>query len=162
MTVDLRIAHAGDGSAICAIDPRVIDTPGRRPFIERAIAAGECYVATDRDAIVGYAVFDRSFFGQPFVSLLIVAEPQRRRGIGARLMRHIESICPGDKLFTSTNESNTPMQRLCEQLGFVRSGYIENLDEGDPEIIYFKRARTPVTPPTADRRPPTARQRATR
>ena len=139
MTVDLRIAHAGDGSAICAIDPRVIDTPGRRPFIERAIAAGECYVATDRDAIVGYAVFDHSFFGQPFVSLLIVAEPQRRHGIGARLMRHIESICPGDKLFTSTNESNTPMQRLCETLGFVRSGRIENLDEGDPEIIYFKR-----------------------
>ena len=54
-------------------------------------------------------------------------------------MRHIESICVGKKLFTSTNESNTPMQRLCEQLGFVRSGRIENLDEGDPEIVYFKR-----------------------
>jgi hypothetical protein len=31
------------------------------------------------------------------------------------------------------------MQNLCEKLGFVRSGCIENLDEGDPEIIYFKR-----------------------
>lgn len=30
------------------------------------------------------------------------------------------------------------MQRMCEALGFVRSGYIENLDEGDPEIVYFK------------------------
>lgn len=135
----IQLAGAHDGAAICAIDPRVIDTPERRPFIERAIAAGECYVATDRDAIAGYAVLDRSFFEQPFVSLLIVAEPQRRRGIGAELMRYIESICPGDKLFTSTNASNTPMQRLCEQLGFVRSGYIEHLDEGDPEIIYFKR-----------------------
>jgi len=139
MNPRIRLAGARDGAAICAIDPRVIDTPGRRPFIERAIAAGECYVAASSDEIVGYAVFDRSFFEQPFVSLLIVAEPQRRRGIGVVLMRHLESISPGDKLFTSTNASNTPMQRLCEQLGFVRSGYIEHLDEGDPEIIYFKR-----------------------
>jgi hypothetical protein len=31
------------------------------------------------------------------------------------------------------------MQRVCDALGFVRSGRIENLDEGDPEIVYFKR-----------------------
>jgi hypothetical protein len=30
------------------------------------------------------------------------------------------------------------MQRLCDRLGFVKSGYIENLDEGDPELIYVK------------------------
>lgn len=63
----------------------------------------------------------------------------RRHGVATALMRHVESICPTAKLFTSTNESNTPMQRLCKTLGFVRSGWIENLDEGDPEIIYFKR-----------------------
>jgi hypothetical protein len=36
--------------------------------------------------------------------------------------------------------SNTIMQELFEKLGYIRSGYIENLDEGDPEIIYFKRS----------------------
>ncbi len=36
------------------------------------------------------------------------------------------------------------MERLCEQLGNVRCRRIENLDEGDPEIIYFK--RNPYTP----------------
>jgi ribosomal protein S18 acetylase RimI-like enzyme len=141
MTVSIRLAQPPDADPVCAIDPRVADTPERRPFIERAIAAGQCYVATDSDAIVGYAVFDRSFYEQPFVSLLIVDERQRRHGIGAELMRHIEAICVEAKLFTSTNESNTPMKRLCEKLGFVRSGRIENLDEGDPEVIYFKRLR---------------------
>jgi hypothetical protein len=34
------------------------------------------------------------------------------------------------------------MQRLCERLGYVRSGWIENLDEGDPEIIYSKKRLT--------------------
>jgi hypothetical protein len=31
------------------------------------------------------------------------------------------------------------LQAVCESLGFIRSGVVENLDEGDPEIIYFKR-----------------------
>jgi ribosomal protein S18 acetylase RimI-like enzyme len=139
--MQLRLAVASDADAVCAIDPRVLDLPGRRRSIERAIAAGECHVAADGDTIRGYAVFDRSLYEQPFVSLLHVDESHRRRGLGAALMRHIESICPGEKLFTSTNASNTPMQRLCEKLGFVRSGYIENLDEGDPEIVYCKRLR---------------------
>lgn len=39
------------------------------------------------------------------------------------------------------------MQRLCEKLGFVRSGYIENLDEDDPEIVYCKRPETHAPPP---------------
>ena len=34
---------------------------------------------------------------------------------------------------------NAPMQALVEKLGYVKSGWIENLDEGDPDIIYFKR-----------------------
>ena len=54
-------------------------------------------------------------------------------------MRHVERSCLPDKLFTSTNQSNTQMQALCETLGYVKSGWVDNLDEGDPEIIYFKR-----------------------
>ena len=141
MTARIRLAGAADAEPVCAIDARVRDIPGRRAFIERAIAAGDCYVAADGDALVGYAVFDRSFFEQPFVSLLLKDASHPRRGVGAELMRHIESTCVGEKLFTSTNASNTPMQRLCEKLGFVQSGRFENLDEGDPEIVYFKRLR---------------------
>jgi hypothetical protein len=28
------------------------------------------------------------------------------------------------------------MQGLLTELGFVRSGFVEGLDEGDPELIY--------------------------
>jgi RimJ/RimL family protein N-acetyltransferase len=51
---------------------------------------------------------------------------------------HADQRCD-DGLFTSTNQSNIAMQRLCESCGFERSGIVENLDEGDPELIYFKR-----------------------
>jgi ribosomal protein S18 acetylase RimI-like enzyme len=50
----------------------------------------------------------------------------------------MEKMCKTPKLFTSTNESNIIAQKTYEANGFVRTGYIENLDEGDPEIIYFK------------------------
>jgi GNAT superfamily N-acetyltransferase len=135
----IELATSADLPAILTLDPRVRDTPGRRDFLSRAVAAGQCWLVRAGAGIDGFAVFDRSLYDQPFVSLLYVAPGRRRQGIATALMRHIESTCPTAKLFTSTNESNAPMQRLCEALGFVRSGYIENLDEGDPEIVYFKR-----------------------
>jgi len=44
-------------------------------------------------------------------------------------------------LFITTNLSNLPMQSLLVKLGYVLSGVIPYLDEGDPEIVYFKRLR---------------------
>jgi GNAT superfamily N-acetyltransferase len=127
--------------AICGVDSRATDRSGRRAEIERAVAARECFVADGDGAIAGYMILNRSFFGFPFVALLIVAEQSRRGGVGTALMRHAESIATGGKLFTSTNESNVPMQRLCDSLGFVPSGRTENLDDGDPELVYFKRIK---------------------
>ena len=33
-----------------------------------------------------------------------------------------------------------------DKLGFVRTGYLENLDEGDPEIFYVKKLDGPEFP----------------
>ena len=128
-----------DLQSILAMDPRVADTPGRREFLERAHRAGECIVARRGGEMAGFAVFDRSFFGQPFIELLYVEPACRRAGVARAIVRYIESICPGEKLFTSTNESNAAMHAFCAALGFARSGRIDNLDDGDPEIVYFKR-----------------------
>jgi len=35
------------------------------------------------------------------------------------------------------------MQALCACLGYVPSGVVENLDEGDPELFFFKRVKRP-------------------
>jgi len=45
---------------------------------------------------------------------------------------------PKRRAFTSTNASNEPMQKLLGKFGFIESGHVENLDEGDPEIIFVK------------------------
>jgi ribosomal protein S18 acetylase RimI-like enzyme len=137
MTIIER-ATSGDFEHICELDETVYRGPTRRGFIGAACAEGRVSVARVDEAVRGFVISDESFFEQFFVRLLMVHPDFRRHGIASALMRAAELDCQSGKLFTSTNQSNTPMQRLCERLGFVKSGYVENLDEGDPELIYVK------------------------
>ena len=73
--------------------------------------------------------------------MIVVAAAARRRGVARRLLGAVEVRCDRPKLFTSTNASNGAAQALFERAGFVRSGVIENLDEGDPESVFFKALR---------------------
>lgn len=43
-------------------------------------------------------------------------------------------------IYRNRGQRHIAMQQVCESLGFVRSGAIDNLDEGDLEIDYYKRA----------------------
>ena len=143
LDVHVDMASSRDLASIAQIDADALGSARRRALLKRAIKAGSCFVARTPDDVVGFAILDRSFFGEAYLSLLIVARDYRRMGVGRALVRHVESRIPGRKLFTSTNRSNRPMQRFCAALGFVRSGVVENLDEGDPELIYVKWARGP-------------------
>lgn len=115
---------------------------GRRLELLRAVQQRSCLLALT-DGPLGFAVLEHHFFGHGFVSLICVAPAHRARGIGLQLMSQVERHCRTAKLFTSTNASNEPARRLFARAGFVPSGSIENLDEGDPECLYFK-AVTPA------------------
>lgn len=133
-------ATLADCDEVGALDRTVAGPSARGDALREWITRGECLVArADSGLVVGFAVANSSFFAQYFLVLLVVHEDHRRRGVASALIRAVEARSPTPKLFTSTNQSNTAMQAVCESLGFVRSGVIENLDEGDPEVIYFKR-----------------------
>jgi GNAT superfamily N-acetyltransferase len=108
------------------------------PLVQIEQAAVADYEAVRALDLTLVGVRDRA---EALIVLLVVHPKRRRSGVASALIRAIEARSPTSKLFTSTNESNTVMQAVCEALGFVRSGIVENLDEGDPEIIYFKRLR---------------------
>jgi GNAT superfamily N-acetyltransferase len=82
-----------------------------------------------------------TFYDNGFIAMLYVQPGHRRRGVGAALLAHLESLCQTPKLFTSTNLSNLPMQSLLVKSGYTLSGVIHNLDEDDPEIVYCKRLK---------------------
>jgi GNAT superfamily N-acetyltransferase len=86
-----------------------------------------------------FAEVKPDFFGYPFIELLIVGEAYRRRGVGLALMEYLFEICRANRLFTSTNESNTPMRKLLEKAGFTQCGYCDAIDEGDPELFFVRR-----------------------
>lgn len=143
--VNIRVAVSGDIASLIELDSIAQRDSHRTAFIEHAVAAAQCWIATEADdgsSVVGYGVLNQAFFEKNFVPLIVVRESVRRKGIGIAILRELASLCRGVRLFTSTNASNTPMRALLLQCGFVESGYIDNLDEGDPELIFVKRETT--------------------
>jgi ribosomal protein S18 acetylase RimI-like enzyme len=142
-------ATSQDFEHICGLDETVRRGPARRRIIGEALGESRCAVARVDGIVRGYMILAHDFFGHGLVELLIVHPEYRRRGLASALMRAAELDAPTGKLFTSTNESNQAARRLFERLGFARSGVIENLDEGDPEVVYFKRL-APSSRPNRD------------
>ena len=133
----IRDATLDDRDDILAIDRVARRQPERVEFIRRSLLSATCLVAEGDGQVIDYGVLEYTFFSQGFVSMLFVAERARRQRIGTALMEALAARCSTRKLFTSTNESNRPMQFLLGRLGYVPSGIIENLDVGDPELVYF-------------------------
>jgi GNAT superfamily N-acetyltransferase len=138
--IAIRPAGRGDIAALIAIDPLSLTEPSRRQSIAHWAAGGQCHLAVRDDRPVGYVALTRDFFHQPFIEMLVVAEPHRRSGVGLALIEHCKGLVPvGEKLWSSTNRSNTPMRALFARTGFVESGIVENMDDGDPELIFLCR-----------------------
>lgn len=137
--ISIRPAVGSDVEALCSFDLIARRESERREFIRREVAAGACFVAVADGEVIGYGVLNYTFHHQGCIDMLYVHSDHRRRGAGAALLRHMESLCRTPKLFTSTNLSNLRMQSLLAKAGYELSGVIHNLDEGDPEIVYFKR-----------------------
>lgn len=134
----IRLARTADIPAVVALDTIAAFNEERREAISAWVAALQCHVAVDGNRILGYLALTRSFFRSPFIEMLMVAAAARRTGVGRFLvMRAIELTGGDEKLWASTNASNAPMRTLLEDLGFVASGVVENLDPGDPERIYL-------------------------
>ena len=111
---------------------------GRDEFVERAIRRDSGHVLEQEGKVIGVAVFDYTFFEHGFISLIYVRPGARRTGAGEALLRYLASICQTPKIFSSTNQSNLPMQALFAKVGFEESGMIHNLDPNDPELLYYK------------------------
>jgi RimJ/RimL family protein N-acetyltransferase len=140
MTGDIRIRHAGtrDRRVFAQFDASAGSDLARREQIDAAIAARRCWVAEQDGRVVGYGVLTSNFFNRDFVELLYVAQAARRAGAGSAILAAVERAAGTDRIFTSTNESNAAMRALLEKCGYAPSGRIENLDPGDPELVFVK------------------------
>jgi GNAT superfamily N-acetyltransferase len=115
----------------------MFDPQGRLGLIVAGFAAGNGWVAQLDGGMVAFAIVTDHFYGRPFIDLVVVREQSRRAGIGRALVSSIVRDHHGTRVFTSTNESNTPMRRLLEGMGFAAAGVIHGLDPDDPELVFY-------------------------
>ena len=87
----------------------------------------------------GFLVWTKDFYSHYFIDLVVVHPKMRRHGVAVGMIRAMENFCTGNKLFSSTNRSNKAMQKVFTRTGFIKSGFISNLDKGNPEWIYYKK-----------------------
>jgi predicted GNAT superfamily acetyltransferase len=114
--------------------------PQRAAALVRAhVARREILVAEQGDAIVGLLAYRTDWFGCTFVSLVVVAERARRRGVARALFEALERASPSARLFSSTEETNVASIQMHRALGFVPSGHIDNLPQGYRELLLYKR-----------------------
>ena len=131
-----RPARPDDYARLIALDTIAACDPARADEIAGWLAQGLCFCAEVEGVVAGYGVLHRHFFGRAFLEMLMVGEEYRAQGVGTALIVHAARLSVAEQLWTSTNQSNQPMRRLLEHLGFVPSGTIEGLDEGNPELFF--------------------------
>lgn len=137
-TYCVRLALPADISVLRAVDPRMRAASDREHLVRTSVDREECFVAVEDDEALGFAILNYTFFSHAFVPLLVVAASARRRGLATALLAEAERQCVRKKLFVSCNRSNVPAQYLFERCGFTPSGQVENLDDDDDELVFFK------------------------
>jgi GNAT superfamily N-acetyltransferase len=137
----VRLAASKDTEQILTMNVSAQGDEPRRRLVEKAIEHGECVAAEENGVLIGYGVMNHDFFARGFVSMIYVQESHRRKRVGSRLFDQFEGRCRTNRIFTSTNLSNVSMQAFLVSRGYVLSGVVHHLDEGDPEMFYSKRLR---------------------
>jgi ribosomal protein S18 acetylase RimI-like enzyme len=136
----VRLANDSDLEGIGGVDSVAgVDPDRSRTLVSQSIAQKGCWIAGREDLPEGYLVLLRQhFFGRDFVSLIAVKSSVRRQGLASALFGAAEVSATTRQLFTSTNQSNRPMQTLLEARGYQKAGVIDHLDIDDPEMVFVK------------------------
>lgn len=139
---NIREATAIDVDEIVHLETQItgLSLSREHEILGAAVSTHDCLVSTD-DAknVIGYIVLARkAFFGRDFVHLLGVADGHRRLGVATALLAGALARCSTHSVFTSTNESNVAMRSLLARDGWTFSGALTGIDEGDPELVFWK------------------------
>lgn len=141
--VNIKLASNKDESTVIAIDYALDKYEHvklrRKEKIRQAILNNECLIICEEDNTVGFVIFNYHFFDQGWIELLIIKEEYTGKGIGTQVLDLICRQCKTDKIFTSTNNSNFRMQKALAKADFIFAGELDGLDDGDPELFYYKK-----------------------
>ena len=137
--IEIRLPRLADALPCADLAALAIGEERAGPFIKSHMERHHLIVAEATGEIVGFLAYRTDWFQCAFVSLVVVREDFRRKGIAREFFKAVEAVSPTPRLFSSTDETNAVSIRMHSALGFVPSGHIDNLPQGTRELVFYKR-----------------------
>jgi ribosomal-protein-alanine N-acetyltransferase len=145
----IRAMHSGDVPAVAALEAHCYAFPWSEGIFRDCLRAGYfCCIAVAERACIGYGILSAGA-GEAHVLNLCVAEGERRRGVGSRLLQrmieHAASV-GAREVYLEVRPSNTDAIRLYRARGFaqigIRKGYYQAVG-GREDAVVLRRQLQP-------------------
>jgi len=137
--IEIRLPRLADAGPCAELAAQVIGEARAGAFIKSHMERHHLIVAESAPDVVGFLAYRTDWFQCTFVSLVVVREDFRRKGIAREFFKSVEAISPTPRLFSSTEETNAASIRMHTALGFVPSGHLDNLPQGSRELFFYRR-----------------------
>jgi len=137
--IEIRLPRLADAMSCAELAALVIGEDRAGAFIKSHLERHHLIVAEAEQDIVGFLAYRTDWFQCTLVSLVVVREDFRRRGIAREFFKAVEAVSPTPRLFSSTEETNAVSIRMHAALGFAPSGHIDNLPQGPRELVFYRR-----------------------
>jgi predicted GNAT superfamily acetyltransferase len=139
--MDPQLPKPDQLGSIIALAEKALGSDRAQRFVRAHLLEHHLLVVSHNDDVTGFIAYRTDWFQCTFISLVIVRDDQRRRGIARALFRAVEDASPSPRLFSSAEETNAISIRMHAALGFAPSGHIDNLPQGYRELLFYKRIR---------------------
>ncbi len=137
--IEVRLPRIADAAGCAELAALAIGEERAGAFIRSHMERHHLVVAEADGQIVGFLAYRTDWFQCTFVTLVVVREEYRRKGIAREFFKSVEVISPTPRLFSSTEETNGVSIRMHTALGFTPSGHIDNLPQGTRELLFYRR-----------------------
>ena len=135
--IEVRLPRIADAAGCAELAALVIGEERAGAFIRSHMERHHLVVAEADGQIVGFLAYRTDWFQCTFVTLVVVREEYRRKGIAREFFKSVEVISPTPRLFSSTEETNGVSIRMHTALGFTPSGHVDNLPQGTRELLFY-------------------------
>lgn len=137
--IEIRLPRLPDAQACTDLAATVIGEERAGPFIKSHLERHQLMVAEAEGRVIGFLAYRTDWFQCTFVTLVVVHEDWRRKGIAREFFKSVDAVSLSPRIFSSTEETNAVSIRMHTALGFTPSGYIDNLPQGTRELLFYRR-----------------------
>src|SRR5262252_3544843 len=137
--MEIRHPQRADLAVVVELASDVTGAERAGPFVQSHVERHHLLIAEDEDEVVAALAYRTDWFQCTLVSLVSVRKDFRRRGVARALFARVADMSPSPRIFSSAEETNGIAIQMHTALGFVPSGYIDNLPQGYRELLFYKR-----------------------